>query len=168
MYLMIAARRCNIWPWWRVWPLQSCRELLPMASPWLLSDCAGSGHPIHIGPRLSNQPDWLDPCDMAGCQGRVAHHYWAMMTNITAHSAGFYIPWTKTTKNHGVNVILTAWYNCCPVTTLRNHLDVNSSVSPSALFAYISPSSQPKNLLKHNFLNFVTCILPMSLDIAFA
>jgi len=21
---------------------------------------------------------------MVGCQGRVAHHYWAMMTNITA------------------------------------------------------------------------------------
>jgi len=85
MYLMIAARQCNIWPRRRVWPLQSCRELLPMASPWLLSDCAGSGRPIHIGPRLSNRPDRLDPCDMAGCQGRVAHHYWAMMTNITAH-----------------------------------------------------------------------------------
>jgi len=55
-----------------------------MASPWLLSDCAGSGHPIHIGPRLSNWLDRLDPCDMAGCQGRVAHHYWAMITNITA------------------------------------------------------------------------------------
>jgi len=83
MYLMIAARRCNIWPRRRVWPLQSCRELLPTASPWLLSDCAGSGRPIYIGPRLSNRPDRLDPCDMAGCQGRVAHHYWAMMTNIT-------------------------------------------------------------------------------------
>jgi len=83
MYLMIAACRCNIWPRQRVWPLQSCRELLPMASPWLLSDCAGSGHPIHIGPCLSNRPDQLDSCDMACCQGRVAHHYWAMMTNIT-------------------------------------------------------------------------------------
>jgi len=83
MYLMIAACQCNIWPWQRVWPLQSCRELLPTASPWLLSDCAGSGRPIHIGPCLSNRPDQLDPCDMAGCQGRVAHHYWAMMTNIT-------------------------------------------------------------------------------------
>ena len=67
-----------------MWLLQSCRALLPMASPWLLSDCAGSGCPIHIGPCLSNQPVWLDPCDMVGCQGRVAHHYWAMMTNITA------------------------------------------------------------------------------------
>jgi len=37
-------------------------------------------------PHLSNRPDRLDPCDMAGCQGRVAHHYWAMMTNITAET----------------------------------------------------------------------------------
>ena len=51
----------------------------PMVTEWLCRVC----HPIHIGPCLSNWPDQLDPCNMVGCQGRVAHHYWAMMTNIT-------------------------------------------------------------------------------------
>lgn len=47
----------------------------------------------------------------------------------------------------------------CPVTAFRNHLDVNSSVPPSStLFAYISTSGEPKNLLKNDFLKFVTGI----------
>ena len=78
------------------------------------------------------------------------------------HSASFHIPWTKTTKELGANIILTARRNgdpLCPVAALKNHLDVNSSVPSSfALFAYISSSGEPKNLLKHEFLNFVTGI----------
>jgi hypothetical protein len=36
---------------------------------------------------------------------------------------------------------------------------VNAAVPPSfALFAYTTPSGQPKNLLKHEFLSFVTGI----------
>ena len=58
-------------------------ELLPTASPWLLGDCTGSGRPIRIGAPLSNWPGQLGPYHMDGCQGRVAHHYWALMTNIT-------------------------------------------------------------------------------------
>ena len=44
----------------------------------------GLAAPFILAPAYQTGPDWLDPCDMAGCQGRVAHHYWAMMTNITA------------------------------------------------------------------------------------
>ena len=79
-----------------------------------------------------------------------------------ARSASFDIPWTKTTKELGATVILTARRDgdpLCPVTAFQNHLDVNSSVPPSStLFAYNSSSGQPKNLLKHKFLTFVTNI----------
>jgi hypothetical protein len=77
-------------------------------------------------------------------------------------SASFVIPWTKTTKELGVTVILTAHCNgdsLCPVAAFKNHLDVNSSVSStSTLFAYCSSSGKSKNLLKHEFLDFVTKI----------
>ena len=90
-HLVWIARRCNIGPRRRVnlhvGPLQSCRELLPTASPWLLDDCTGSGRPIDIGVPLSNRPRRLGPYHMVGCQGRVAHTYWALMTNITATSS---------------------------------------------------------------------------------
>ena len=58
-------------------------ELLPTASPWLLGDCTGSGHPIRIGAPLSNRPGQLGSYHMDSCQGQVAHHYWALVTNIT-------------------------------------------------------------------------------------
>ena len=87
-YLVWIARRSYVGPRRRanlhVWPLQSCRELLPTASPWLLDDCTGSGRPIDIGAPLSNRPRQLGPYHMVGCQGRVVHTYWALMTNITA------------------------------------------------------------------------------------
>ena len=79
-----------------------------------------------------------------------------------ARSASFDIPWTKSTKEVGATVILTARRDgdpLCPVAAFQNHLHVNSSVpASSTLFAYNSSSGQPKNLLKHEFLNFVTNI----------
>jgi hypothetical protein len=78
-----------------------------------------------------------------------------------SRSASFRIPWTKTTKELGATVVLTARNDTlCPVTALQNHLNVNSSTpnSTSALFAYTSSSGKPKNLLKHEFLKFVTGI----------
>jgi len=55
MYLVRTACQGNTCPWWR-------------ATPWVLGDCTGSGHPIHIGALLSNQPGQLGPCHMVGCQ----------------------------------------------------------------------------------------------------
>lgn len=71
-------------------------------------------------------------------------------------SASFHIPWTKTTKELGASVILTARNDIlCPVAALKNHLNVNSSSDQSTpLFAYKTASSQSKMLLKHEFLNF--------------
>jgi len=74
----------------------------------------------------------------------------------------FDIPWTKSTRELGATVILTACHNSdplCPVTVFKDHLDVSSSIpASSTLFAYILPSGEPKNLLKHKFLTFVTKI----------
>jgi hypothetical protein len=77
-------------------------------------------------------------------------------------SASFDIPWTKSTKELGATVILTARRDgdpLCPVIAFKNHLDVNSSIpASSTLFAYHTLSGEPKNLLKHEFLSFVTKI----------
>jgi hypothetical protein len=79
-----------------------------------------------------------------------------------AHSVSFVLPWTKSTKELGATVILTARRNgdpLCLVIAFKNDLDINSSVpSTSTLFAYRSSSGDPKNLLKHEFLDFVTNI----------
>ena len=65
-------------------------------------------------------------------------------------------------KYHVHIVIVTAHRDgdpLCPVTALSNHLNVNSSVPLlSTLFASISTSGKPKNLLKNDFLKFVTGI----------
>ncbi|KIJ91699.1 hypothetical protein K443DRAFT_14187 [Laccaria amethystina LaAM-08-1] len=69
---------------------------------------------------------------------------------------------TKSTKELGATIIVTACCHgnpLCPVAAFKNHFDINSSIPPSStLFAYTSSSGEPKNLLKHNFLSFVTNI----------
>lgn len=76
------------------------------------------------------------------------------------HSASFEIPWTKTTKELGATVIPTARREgdpLGPVDASKNHLEVNSSIlASSTFFAYKSSSGEPKNLLKNEFLHFVT------------
>lgn len=77
------------------------------------------------------------------------------------HSVSFHIPWTKTTKEVGASVVLTAQEHSllCPIAALQNHLTINASIPPSfALFAYTVSSGHFKNLLKHEFLAFVTDI----------
>ena len=67
----------------------------------------------------------------------------------------------KTTKELGASVVLMAWHNSplCPVAALKNHIAINTSVPDNfALFAYMTSSGQPQNMLKHEFLNFVTGI----------
>jgi len=64
----------------------------------------------------------------------------------------------KTTKELGASVVLTAQHNSplCPVAALKNNLAINALIpGTSALFAYMTSSGQPKNMLKHEFLKFV-------------
>jgi len=61
----------------------------------------------------------------------------------------------KTTKELGASVVLTAQHDSplCPVAALKNHLAINAFIpGTSALFAYMTSSGQPKNMLKHEFL----------------
>jgi hypothetical protein len=71
--------------------------------------------------------------------------------------ASLHIPWTKSTKELGGTLILTARDDhLCPVKALKNHLQVNGSVPGHAsLFAYSSSPSSWSHLLKHSFLG--TC-----------
>jgi hypothetical protein len=47
----------------------------------------------------------------------------------------------------------------CPCAALHNHITINSSVPPAAsLFAYRTGPGHSKNMLKHNFMTFVTDI----------
>lgn len=76
-----------------------------------------------------------------------------------ARSASFHIPWTKTTREKGASVIVTARSDeLCPVKALENHLRVNRAVPHSApLFAFATPGAlQPwSHLIKSSFL--ATC-----------
>ena len=83
---------------------------------------------------------------------RITFH----MLRDGSSSGNFHIPWNKITKELGAFVILTARNDIlCPVTALKNHLSINSSMNQStSLFAYATTSSQSKILLKHEFLNF--------------
>ena len=78
-----------------------------------------------------------------------------------SHSMSFHIPWMKTTKELSASVVLTVRDGSplCPVAALKNHIAVNASILVTfALFAYTTPLGQPKNMLKHKFLEFVTGI----------
>jgi hypothetical protein len=78
----------------------------------------------------------------------------------STRSAHFPIPWTKPTKEQGATVILTARNDfLCPCTALHNHLAINASVPPTvSLFTYCTGPGQWKNMLKDNFLTFITNI----------
>lgn len=77
--------------------------------------------------------------------------------NLSMTSASFHIPWTKTTKQKGAHVVLTARNDrLCPVSALFNHLHVNKDLPPHApLFAFKCINKNWKPLLKDDFLTFV-------------
>ncbi len=71
-------------------------------------------------------------------------------------SASFRIPWTKTTKEMGANVILTARSDTlCPCSALHNHLTVNSTApTNTSLFAYLHSDGSWRHMQKARFLDF--------------
>jgi len=72
-------------------------------------------------------------------------------------SASIHIPWTKTTKQEGASIIITARADdLCPVAALRNHLEVNKGAPPTAsLFAYRNTTGTWTHMLRNTFLPFV-------------
>lgn len=73
-------------------------------------------------------------------------------------SASFRIPWTKTTREEGASIIVTARDDSlCPCTALKNHLTVNRDVPPtSSLFAYTTADNTWEHMTKYKFMDFCT------------
>lgn len=73
-----------------------------------------------------------------------------------SRSASFHIPWTKTTREEGASIIVTARDDLlCPCTALRNHLNVNKDVPPtSSLFAYATIHKGWEHMTKYKFMDF--------------
>ena len=78
-------------------------------------------------------------------------------------SAHFCIPWTKTTKEEGATVVITAWnVSLCPNDTMCKHfrssrIQMNTAVPEDfALFAYMDKEGKPQSMVKSDFLEFVT------------
>lgn len=88
-----------------------------------------------------------------------ATHIKFQETRGDVRSVHFRVPWTKTTKEEGAAVILTARDDdLCPRRALQNHLNINSNPpSGTSLFAYRHGSAW-KHMLKHEFLEFCTQI----------
>src|SRR5271155_3136823 len=75
-------------------------------------------------------------------------------------SVSFRIPWTKTTREEGASVIVTARNDTlCPCSAIRHHLDINKDLPGSAsLFAYATTTGQWEHMTKNRFLVFCTSI----------
>ena len=77
-----------------------------------------------------------------------------------SRSASFRIPWTKTTREEGASIIVTARNDqICPCTALRNHLDTNQDVpGTSSLFAYTTANSRWEHMTKSKFMDFCATV----------
>lgn len=77
-------------------------------------------------------------------------------------SASFHIPWTKSTKQEGASVVLTAHLDdldLCPVRALMNHLTINKDApTMMSLFAYQNTNSQWMHMIKDTFLTCVQAV----------
>lgn len=77
-------------------------------------------------------------------------------------SASFHIPWTKTTREDGADIILTARSDeiLCPVKALFIHRQIINKECPAdmSLFAYQSPSGSWTHMVKSTFLSFCDSI----------
>ena len=73
-----------------------------------------------------------------------------------SRSASFHIPWTKTTKEAGAQVILAGRDDMlCPCTAIQNHLNINHSIPSSAsFFAYQTTDGHWEHMSKHKFMSF--------------
>jgi len=90
-------------------------------------------------------------------------HHATRATTITfqsltngSSSASIRIPWTKTTKQDGATIILTARSDfLCPVAALRAHLNINCNApSSTSLFGYRTPEGTWSHMYRDTFLSF--------------
>lgn len=75
-------------------------------------------------------------------------------------SLDFHIPWTKTTKERGADVVLTARSDfLCPCAAVITHFLINNNIPvDQPLFSYALPHGGYRPLTKQDFLSFVNKI----------
>jgi len=75
-------------------------------------------------------------------------------------SMDFHIPWTKSTKEQGADVVLTACSNdLCPCAAILNHFMINNKIpADQPLFSYELPNGHYRPLTRQDFLSFVNKI----------
>jgi len=75
-------------------------------------------------------------------------------------STDFHIPWTKSTREKGADVIVTARYDdLCPCIAILTHFMVNHNIpSDQPLFSYELPNGGYRPMTKQDFLSFVNKI----------
>ena len=92
----------------------------------------------------------------------VTHSPGPILCTLTdgTRSVDVHVPWTKTTKECGADVVLTACSNdLCPCVAILNHFLVNNNIPPDQLlFSYKLPHGLYCPLTKQNFLSFVNKI----------
>ncbi|KAJ3710567.1 hypothetical protein C8R42DRAFT_532089, partial [Lentinula raphanica] len=79
------------------------------------------------------------------------------ITSSSQKRLKFHIPWTKTTKELGADVVASSQLNClCPCDAFALHWTVNANVPEGfSLFAFVDGSGSPCHMLKSIFLKFV-------------
>lgn len=92
----------------------------------------------------------------------VTHSPGPILRTLTdgTRSIDVHVPWTKTTKECGADMILTARSNdLCPCVAILNHFLVNNNIPPDQpLFSYKLPHDRYRPLTKQDFLSFVNKI----------
>jgi len=73
------------------------------------------------------------------------------------NSLDFRIPWTKSTRERGADVVLTARSDpLCPCVAVLNHFMINNKIpSDQPLFLYELPNGAYRPMTKQDFLSFV-------------
>ncbi|RXW16081.1 hypothetical protein EST38_g9773 [Candolleomyces aberdarensis] len=136
--------------------LHALRSSLDVSRPhhaavWAAATCAFFGC-RRLGEVLITSVSGFDPAYHVTRRSSVAFK----VSREGVSSASFSIPWTKTTRESGATVVLTARHDAlCPVAALRNHISVNASVDADApMFAFVLGPGSWSHLPKPSFLSF--------------
>lgn len=110
--------------------------LLPVCTLHLShTNIISSRTPHSLGELVIPSPNLFDPLKHVS---RAVLPLAVFILPNSSRAASFHIPWTKTTKEEGATISITARpHRTCPLAALEQHTIVNANVPPNApLFAY--------------------------------
>jgi len=93
----------------------------------------------HLGELVIPSPNLFDPIKHVS---RSVLPLATIILSNSVHAASLHIPWTKTTKEEGAIISITARpHRTCPLAAMEQHTLVNANVPANApLFAYLTPT----------------------------